>query len=156
MENSDDLQLRLATTLAPMLLTVATFALGAASFVTNPENTLVDELLSLLSSFCVFSSALLIDSALDKQSLNFVTRLTFLNGGYVCFCIVVGAMTTIIPILYEARRSGAGVFGWHKSFILFIAAGASVFLKMMTHKDRQGWTVSMFIFYVLSIYAIAK
>lgn len=153
MIDRDDLEVRLAMTLAPMLVTVATFSLAAANAFTVPGN-IVDELLSVLAAFCIFASALLTDSALDKESLSFRDRLTFLGGGYFCFCLVVGVMTAFTPLLYEARRTTAGAFIWDKSFILFFAAGTSVFLKMMTHKDHQWWTVSMFIFYVLSIYAV--
>jgi len=153
MTDLEDLQLRLATTLAPMLLTVATFALGAASIVPSPSNTIIDEMLSVVAAFSIFSAALLVDSALDKQKISSLDRLSFLGGGYVCFCGVVAAMTAAVPILYEARCTTAP-FGWHVSFVAYLGAGASVFLKLMTYQDKNVFTFGMFVFYVFSIYAL--
>jgi hypothetical protein len=156
MIDHDDLELRLATTLAPMQLAIAVFSLGASSFVPNAKFTIIDELLFTLASFCIFSAALLIDSALDKHSLDFSKRLSFLSGGYVSFCLVVAVLGASVPLLYEAKKAGSNPFGWHISFIPFIGAGLSVFLKMMTFRDRNAYTVCMIIFCAWTIYVLGQ
>lgn len=156
MTEKEELELRLATTLSPMLLTVAIFSLTATSAISNAPSSIVDELLSVLASFCIFSAALLIDSALDKLSLSFFDRLTFLGGGYLLFCIAVGAMTAIVPIFYEAKKLGLGSFGWQSTFIPFIAAGLFVLLKLMTFKDKSAFTVAIILSYFASAYVLMK
>ena len=158
MVDRDDLELRLATTLAPMLLTLAVFALGGVTVIAAPDKTIVDELLSLLAAFCIFAAALLVDSALDKIAINWIDRLRFLGGGYLCFCLVVGAMTTMTPILYEfeTKRIGLANFTWEANDIPFALAGASVFLKMISYRDRQVWTALMIVFYSFSIWVLCR
>jgi hypothetical protein len=154
----DELALRLATTLAPMLLGVAVFALTAASLVPTPTGTITDELLSLLAAFCIFSAALLIDSSLDNLQITTIERCTFLNGGYVCFCLVVGSLTAAVPILYSAVQSQFQheAFGPNRNFLFFGGAGLCVFLKMMTYHDRFNvFFLGMLFFYIWSIYVLA-
>src|SRR4051794_20807342 len=152
MVERDDLELRLATTLSPMLLTIAVFALSATAAIPNSSQTIVDELLSMLAAICIFAAALLIDSALDKLQLDLGERVGFLGNGYLTFSFVVGVMTAFVPILYEAKKA-PGAFGWSTGFVPFLGAGISVFLKMMSNKDRGAWTVAMLIFFCWSFYA---
>jgi hypothetical protein len=159
--SKEELELRLATTLAPMLLTVAIFSLSSMTLVSKPAMTWVDELLSLIAAFSIFAAALIIDFALDHQQLSSEERLKFLGGGYLFFCIVVGIMTAAVFILYSAVQvqsvEGKPVaFGWQKSFIPFFGAGISVSLKMMWFRDRNIFFFAMLIFYSFSIYALAS
>jgi hypothetical protein len=155
--NLEELEIRMATTLAPMLLTVSVFALSAASLVAKPQATIVDELLDVLAAFSIFAAALLVDSTLDKLSLSFTDRLRFLGGGFFAFSSVVATMTTFVPILYLAKTHGNSAFGWDPRFIIFFFAGASVFLKMMTlQEDKHIALAGMFLFFPLSIYLLAS
>jgi hypothetical protein len=156
MVDRDDLELRLATTLSPMLLTIAVFALSATAAITDSSKTIVDELLSMLAAICIFAAALLVDSALDKLKLDLAERVNFLGRGYLAFCFVVGVMTAFVPILYEAKKAGSGAFGWSISFVPFFGAGISVFSKMMSHKDGGWWTVAMLGFFCWSFYEAAR
>ena len=53
----DDLEVRLATTLAPTLLAVAVFSLTALGLVKDPAGTFTDEFLSILAGmFCCSGS----------------------------------------------------------------------------------------------------
>jgi hypothetical protein len=155
--NLEELEIRMATTLAPMLLTVSVFALSAASLVAKPQATIVDELLDVLAAFSIFAAALLVDSTLDKLSLSFTDRLRFLGGGFFAFSFVVGTMTTFVPILYLAKNHGNSAFGWEPRFIIFLFAGGSVFLKMMTlQEDKHIALAGMFLFFPLTIYLLAS
>jgi hypothetical protein len=68
----------------------------------------------------------------------------------------VGAMTAIVPILYEAKKYSTRIVGWDPSFFIFAGAGISVFLKMMTLRDRNVWLACMLLFYVISFFLLAK
>ena len=48
-------------------------------------------------------SATVTDSAMDQQDFSLADRCTFLGGGYFLFCLIVGGMTTAIPLLYAAK-----------------------------------------------------
>jgi hypothetical protein len=79
-----------------MLLTVAVLSLAGMGLAPT-HRTITD------GSSCVpggvLAAAIVTDSALDKLSLDWIARLTFLGGGYLCFCVVVAGMTFIIPSL---------------------------------------------------------
>jgi hypothetical protein len=151
MADKEDLELRLVTTLAPMLLTIAVFALSATAAITDASKTIVDELLSSLAAICIFAAALLVDSALDKWELGVRQRIYFLGNGYLAFCFVVGIMTAFVPILYEAKNAGSYAFGWWDlRFFVFGGAGIAVFSKMMINKDRGAWMAVMLGLFVLS------
>jgi hypothetical protein len=136
-----------------MLLTVATFSLAGMGLAPT-HRTIIDAPLAFLAAFCVLAAAIVTDSARDKLSLDWIARLTFLGGGYLCFCVVVAGMTFIIPSLYEAKLALPGELRWHKHQLFFALAGLSVLPKLMSHRDRQSWTAGMLIFYGLSIYAL--
>jgi hypothetical protein len=154
MIDRDELELRLATTLAPMLLTIATFSLTVMGLQQNPEKTIVDELFSFIGAACLLAAAVVADSALDKQDLGLFERMKFMGGGYLFFCLVVGAMSTAIPILYSAKRAGGDGITWHKSYLWFISVGIFVVLKLMSHKDKQVWTAAIILSYFASLYAL--
>jgi hypothetical protein len=151
-----EFELRLATTLAPMLLTVAIFALASLSVVRNPKLTMVDEFLALVAGIAIFASALLVDHALDTRGVDTIERITFLGFGYMFFCFVVGVMTTAVFIIYSAvQAQGQDLpFGWQKSFVPFVLAGISVGGKMMWRTDRGVFFYAMLGFYGASIYML--
>jgi hypothetical protein len=153
MIDNDDVELRLAAALSPMLITVSVFSLTAMVAVSANKNTIIDELLGIIAVFCIFSATLVIDSVLDKQNLSFVQRFRFLGGGYFTFCVAVGSMTAFVPILYEAKHVSTD-FGFSRHFIFFLLAGLSVSLKMMINKDKGILILSMVLFYALSFYFI--
>lgn len=62
----DEIEVRLAITLAPMLLAIAIFSLTLVGSVTNPSNTIVDEVFSLLSVVCILGAATAADSVMDN------------------------------------------------------------------------------------------
>jgi hypothetical protein len=148
----DDLEFRLATTLAPMLLTVVVFCLTAVNIVTKPASTIVDEMLSLIAAFCIFAAALLVDFILDKLKIATTDRVSFLNYGYISFCVVVMLTTITVPTLYLAKQSGDSIFSPSiVSMLYFTGAGLCVFGKMMVLYDKNTFVVGMVIFYTLSI-----
>lgn len=151
----DDLEFRLATTLAPMLLTVAVFCLTAANIVAKPASTVVDEMLSGVAAFCIFAAALLIDFILDKLRIETIDRLSFLNFGYISFCFAVMLMTVAVPTLYLAKQAGeSGFTPGVVSIMYFTGAGLCVFGKMMVLDDKNAFVVGMVIFYILSVTAL--
>lgn len=147
-EKKDDLELRLITTLAPMLFAVAVFALGASAAIPGPPNPRFDGMLSILAAFCIFSTALIVDSALDKVTLDFEKRLHFLGNGYLAFCVVNGIMTLIVPSLYVTKE--VGFYGLDRHFIAFCLAGISVFFKMMIREDNGFWAAAMLVTFLWS------
>jgi hypothetical protein len=154
MTDAEELELRLATTLSPMLLTVAIFSLGAMTAIQVPKTTIIDELLAFLASFCILSAAALVDAALDRLALTFKNRIFYLGGGYLLFCLVVSAMMVITPMLYEFKRFSSGQYGFHKSELIFFGGGACVLGKLMSYRDRQAWLVAIGVFYVFAIYVL--
>ncbi len=145
----DELELRLATTLAPMLLTVSIFSLTLVGITQKPDTTILDEVLCLLSLFCILSAALVADSALDKANLDFLNRTRFLGGGYVLFCIVAGVMSFVVPLLYIAKNPpSTELAGWY--YIIYAATATSVSTKLMQNKE-VGWTAGMFVLVVISL-----
>ena len=60
MITKDELEFRLATTLAPMLVTVAVFSLGAVSLVKDPGCTFTDEFLSIIAGLSIFAAAVIV------------------------------------------------------------------------------------------------
>lgn len=132
----------LAGTLAPMLFAFAIFSLGVLNF-TRTYKVIVDEIFTLLAAFSIFAAALLVDSILDKQSLNFYERVNYLGLGYISFCIIVGMITISVPLLYlvKIRR---GTFRWRLSFLSFLSfvgAGVSVMAKMLTLTNSHLWAI---------------
>ncbi|MDE1963379.1 MAG: hypothetical protein KGI42_05660 [Xanthomonadaceae bacterium] len=149
MTNRDDLELRLATALAPMLLTIAIFSLTLVGNIAHPDSTHVDEVLCLLCAFCILGAATVADSALDKVGLSVRDRLFFLGGGYLFFCLAVGVVSIVIPLLYVAKAfPAADVHTWQ--YILYICTGTSVTVKLMQNKEKA-WTVGMVILFVLTM-----
>jgi hypothetical protein len=147
-----DLELRLIATSAPMLFAVAIFSAGVIHFVQEPTKTFVDEAFSALALLCVFAVSLLIDYALDMEGLEWNDRKTFLGRGYLFLCIVVGAASAAIPVLYDANRS-PGAYRFHGYLILFIAFGIFAFIRMMT-KDNKHWLFLMAASLVLGVAAL--
>jgi hypothetical protein len=149
-----DLEVRFATTLAPVLLALAVFSLSTMTLVKAPGCTFTDEFLAILAGVCIFASAVIIDSALDSAQIDGLERLSFLQFGYLLFCIVVGSLTTAVFVLYAAKQADAAgqPYRWEASTILFAFAGISVVGKMMWFRDRNAFVISMFLFYALSVY----
>ncbi len=151
--NLDDLELRLAAALSPMLLTVAIFSLTLVGNIAQPSATYVDEILCLLSAFCILGAAMVADSALDKAELSLTARFAFLGGGYFLFCVAAGAMAIVIPLLYMAKAlPSIPIPVW--KYILYSLTGFSVTAKLMQNKERA-WTVGMFILFVFTLCAVA-
>jgi hypothetical protein len=144
----DELELRLAAALAPMLLTVAIFSLTLVGSQPDPKATIIDELFSLLSAVCLLGSATVADSAMDKYGVGVGARFTFLGGGYFLFCLAVGTMSAAIPILYAGKISAAPIAPWR--YILFFATGLSAIIKLMQGEETP-WTVGMFLCYLATI-----
>ncbi len=81
--------------------------------------------------------------------------MTFLGGGYLTCSLIVVGMTAGIPILYLANQARPKPLVWHRSFVIFVAAGASVAAKLLTLEDRQLVTGLAVVFFVGSIYVLA-
>jgi hypothetical protein len=156
MIDRDDLDVRLATALAPMLLAAAVFSLTALSLIPKPDATFTDEFLAALAALCIFGTALVVDSALDTAKVTERARVTLLGGGYLLFCIAVGALTTAVPIIYATKQADAAgeAYAWQSSIIYFIGAGAAVSLKLMWFRDRNAFLILMILFYALSVHAL--
>lgn len=148
-QQKNDLELRLAPTLAPMLLTVAIFSLTLVSNIATPELTIVDEVLCLLSVACILGAAMVADSILDKADLSFFNRLEFLGGGYFLFCVVAGVISFVIPLLYVFKsHPGVPLAIWQ--YIVFGSTAISVTTKLMQNEEKA-WTAGMFVLSVASI-----
>jgi len=157
MIDRDDLEVRLATALAPMLLAAAVFSLTALSLVPKPDATFTDEFLAALAALCIFGTALVLDSALDAAKVTEKARVTLLGGGYLLFCIAVGALTTAVPIIYATKQADAAgiAYIWHlPSIMIFLGAGVSVIFKLMWFRDHNIFLMAMGFFYGLSISAL--
>jgi len=122
MIDREDLEIRFATTLAPVLLGVAIFALGTMSVIKEPGCTFTDEFLSILAGVCIFGTAVVIDSALDTAQITAVERFTFLQFGYFLFCVVVGCLTAAVFFLYAAKQADAAghSYRWETSNIFLV------------------------------------
>jgi hypothetical protein len=144
----DELKLPLATAMAPMLLAVATFALTLLVQTKNPRATITDELFALLSAACLLGSATIADSAMDSCGASGSERLKFLGGGYLLFCIAIGAISTVIPIVYLEQAGAAPIALWR--YLLFAATGVVVLVKPLIYEERS-WTTLMFGLYILTI-----
>ena len=124
--------------MAPMLLAVATFALTLLVQTRNPRATITDELFALLSAACLFlGSATIADSAMDSCRASGSERLKFLGGGYLLFCIAIGAISTVIPIVYLEQAGAAPIALWR--YLLFAATGVVVLVKPLLSEERS-WT----------------
>lgn len=148
-----DIELRLATALAPMLLAISIFSLTLVGNIKDPSVTIVDEIFSFLSALCILGSATVADAIMDKAGKSISQRFSFLGGGYFLFCLAAGTMTTALPLLYLAKTNSAtSIEVW--KYLVFFATGFSVIIKLMLNKE-SAWTVGMFILFVGSICAIA-
>lgn len=146
----DELELRLATTLAPMLLAVSIFSLTLVERTAAPANTYVDEILSLLSTICILGATMVADSALDKVNLSYNDRFRFLGGGYLLFCVVTGVITMTIPLIYISKQClTKPLNGWY--YFIYFIAGSLASLKLMNNKEKA-LTISMFAFFIFSIF----
>lgn len=142
-ELQDDLELRLATTLAPMLLTVSIFSLTIVGRGESPESTITDEILCLLSALCILGAAMVADSALDRVNLSISERFKFLGGGYFLFCLAAGVLSFVIPLLYISRSfPNFSIEGWQ--YLIYLFSAVSVTSKLMQNEEKA-WTVGMFI-----------
>lgn len=151
--NPDELELRLASPISPMLLTVSIFSLTLASNIDHPRATYVDEILCLLSAFCVLGAATVTGSILDKANLSLAARFTFLSGGYFLFCVAAGVMAIVIPLLYLAKASPTWAIPlWQ--YILYFLTGCSVTAKLM-HSREHAWTIGMFLLFLCTFCVLA-
>jgi hypothetical protein len=82
---------RLATAVAPMLLTIVVFALNIMinGWRVDPQLTHTNEILALIAAVSILTAAFLIDFNLDGRGLRLGDRLLMFKGGYVLFCVVV-------------------------------------------------------------------
>lgn len=157
MITKDELEFRLATTLAPMLVTVAVFSLGAVSLVKDPGCTFTDEFLSIIAGLSIFAAAVIVDFALDNSNITERDRVTFPQGGYLCFCLALGFLTSTVFFLYAAKQADlAGqAYQWSQWFnIFFVFAGLSVIGKMMWFRDSQLLVAAMGVFYFASVLSL--
>ena len=138
-----------------MLLTIAIFSLTVMGLVQDPKHSSVDEIFGFLGAGCLLAAAIITGSALDVQGLTLFDRVTFLGGGYLAFSLIVGGMTAGIPMLYLANQAIPNPWVWDRSFVIFVAAGASVAAKLLTLEDRQLVTGLAVVFFVGSIYVLA-
>jgi hypothetical protein len=133
----DDLVLRLATTLAPMLLTLAVFMLTTAGLLSERQSGgFVAELLFVAAFGSVLTAAFLIDHLLDLKRMTIGARLKYLGFGYPFFCAVVALVAATIPLLYDARRTPEVPLGWSWFHLAFIGLGVAVWSKLMTQDDK--------------------
>src|SRR5262249_53232480 len=105
-----------------------------------------------LAAGCVLAASGIIDSALDKLSLNWSERIKLLGLGYFLFCIVVAGMTFVIPLLYEAKRGKPEDlhFQWHQ--LWFAGTGVCVILKLMSRKNSHIFTAGIVVLYFCSFW----
>lgn len=148
----NDLELRLATVLAPMLLAISIFSLTLVGNIKDPATTIVDEIFSLLSALCILGSTTVADAIMDKAGQTPTQRFSFLGGGYFLFCLAAGVMTTSLPLLYLAKKSVISIPIW--KYIIFSATGISVISKLMQHEEKI-WTGVMFLLFVSSIATVS-
>jgi hypothetical protein len=151
MVDRDDFELRLATTLAPMLLTLGALSLAGMGLMSG-HRTMVDLPVAILAAGCIFAASGIIDSALDKLSLNWSDRLTLLGYGYALFCLVIGGMSFVIPLLYEAKRVQPENLRWQKHQWSFVLTGVCVIFKLMSRKNSSIWAWGIFILYCCSFF----
>jgi len=153
---TEEFKLRLTTTLAPMLVTVAVFSLGAVSLIKDPGCTFTDEFLSIFAAFCIFAAAAIVDSALDDAGITGPKeRFFFLQFGYFAFCLVLGFLTTTVGFLYVAKQADSvgQPYQWLQGINgLFLLTGLSVIGKMMLFRDRNVLVALMFVLFLSSGY----
>jgi hypothetical protein len=86
----DEIELRLATTVAPMLIAVGTFSLTLMANRPNPEKTYADEVFMGLGLLSITAAAFLVDFIFDHLQQDWPKRLFVMNGGYLFFSLVMG------------------------------------------------------------------
>lgn len=147
----DELEARMLTTVPPILVAVAIFSLTVMALEQTPKHTFVDEIFGLLGLFSLFSSAWIIDHMLDEIKLKVIERFKLIGGGYFLFCIVIAAMSTGTLLLYYVKKTGLETVSWNNAFLPFLLTGMFIILKLMSHRDRQVWSLCIMLAFGWSI-----
>jgi hypothetical protein len=145
----EKVETQMAGPLSAVLITVATFALTAMGLVNTPGQSFVDEIFMVLGLGSLLSAARIIDVMFDKFALDVTDRFKLIGGGYFLFCLVVGAMSFAILLLY-ASKSSTGVFPWI-TFAPSLLTGACIIGMLMSHRGSQAWFIGTLLAFVVFI-----
>ena len=152
----NEVEIRLATTLSPILVAVGVLCLTLMTLPPDPAKTFIDEMFMAFGLLSLVSAALTVDSLLDKQQLKLGDRITLMNGGYLVFSIVIGFMSAGILLFYYTRSYKGSELTWNKSLIPFLLVGLFIVCKLMSHKDAHGWTAAIVGALAWSIYTLSS
>ena len=152
---NDESERAFGTTLAAILVAIATFCLTIMALTKEGYLTVSNEVFGLLGLGALLTSTLILDAILDKAQCSFSYRSKeLLNGGYFLFAIIMSGISFAILYLYHAQENPAGNSGWTNIYILFIICSVIQWFKLMMD-DREhvlGWALGGA--YFVSILAI--
>ncbi len=122
----------IATTIAAILIAVATFSLTIMALEKNAPSSVSNEIFGFLGLGALLSSALIIDSILDKANCSPMYRFKdLMNGGYFLFCLVMAGMSFGILFLYNHQELSIPHPGWQNIYWFYIISSTFLFLKLM-------------------------
>jgi hypothetical protein len=150
-----ELERSIGTTLAAILVAVASFCLSVMALQSNGANTLINDIFGILGLVSMLTSALIIDSILDNAGCTFMYRLKkLMNGGYLLFCLVMAAMSFAILLVYHLQETQIKSLQLSKSYLylLFGASSVALFLKLMRDEKDNLSAPALVVLYVLSFY----
>jgi len=143
MRKEEELEARMAGPLAAALIAVATFSLTVMGLVTTPTQSLVDEVFMALGLISLLSAARIIDTAFDKVALNVSDRFRMIGGGYFLFCLIVGAMSFSIMLLYTSKHFTVA-FPWI-TLVPALLTGFCITSMLMSHHGSEAWFAAILI-----------
>jgi len=142
----------LATTLAAILIAVATFSLTIMGIASDATTSISNEIFGLLGLSSLLTSALIIDSILDKAQCSPKYRLTeLMNGGYVLFSIIMAGMSFGIFFIYLHQEAPEIVRGFSYLYISYAVSSFCLFTKLMWDASDRIFAFLLALSYIVSI-----
>ena len=146
----DGLEKSIGTTLSGFLVAVSAACLTIMLDNSGNDPIFKNEVFGALGLFSLLTSALMIDSILDRANSDFWSRLfRVLNGGYALFSVVMAGISAGIIYLYRVQEGTITVW----TLLLIVLSSASLFLKLM--RDDKDHTLGplLFVSYLAAFFA---
>ena len=124
----------IGTTLSGFLVAISAACLTL--MVSDSMGSVEKGVFCALGQFSLLTSALMIDSILDRADIEFWHRLLrVLNGGYALFSLIVTGISAFILYLY--RVDGGGGLSYEASFLIGLSSLAIFFKLMRSDADHE-------------------
>ena len=143
MGKQEELEARMAGPLSAALVAVATFSLTVMGLVPTPIQSLVDEIFMALGLISLLSAARIIDTVFDKVALNVSDRFRMIGGGYFLFCLIVGAMSFSIMLLYTSKHFAAAFPSI--ALVPALLTGICITSMLMSHRGSEVWLAAIVV-----------